>query len=164
VGGWTHLVWKLLTSPFRVRFRFVDLGIDVPTRGDVDPVLAAAVARYGGFIIDDDWTYASSQRWLLRPGAEGLVWIERPPPESLSSRWLPVPPPTPAQFRQIRDRIAAVAAAITVVIGLAGVAVWRLTEDAEFLVAGLFYAVLLGGTVLIALVVAQRKMAASARR
>jgi hypothetical protein len=161
-GGWTHLAWKLLTSPFLVRFRFVDLAVDA--HGDVDLALADAVARHGGFIIDGDWTYASSQRWLLRPGAEGIVWLERPPPESLSSRWLPVPPPSPARFRWIRNRIAAVAATITAVIGVAGVAVWRLTGDAEYLVAGLFYAVLIGGSVLIALVVAQRRMTAGARR
>jgi hypothetical protein len=162
VGGWTHLAWKLLTAPFLVRFRFVDLAIDAQV--DVDLALADAVARHGGFVIDGDWTYASSQRWLLRPGAEGIVWLEHPPPESLSSRWLPVPPPTPARFRWIRNRIAAVAATVTLVIGVAGVAVWRLTGNADYLVAGLFYAVLIGGSVLIALIVAQHRMTAAARR
>ena len=159
VGGWTHLAWKLLTSPFYGRFRFVDLAIDVPTPGSVDLALADAVERHGGFIIDGNWAYASSQRWLLRPGTEGIVWLERPAPESLTSRWRPVPPPTPARFRSIRNRIAAVAAVLTAVIGLAGIAVWRFTGDADYLVAGLFYAAMLGGAVLFALVVAQLRAA-----
>jgi hypothetical protein len=158
VSGWKHLAWKLLRTPFVARFRFVDLDIDVPTHGYLDPALADAVARHGGFMIDDNWSYAASMRWLVRAGAEGIVWIERPPPEAFSSRWRPVPPPTPARFRWIRNRIAAAAVAITAVIGTAGVAVWRLTGDADYLVAGLCYAVLLGGAVLIALVVAQRRL------
>lgn len=159
VGGWTHLAWKLATFPLWVRFRFVDLAIDIPSHGDLDLALQDAVVRHGGFIIDHDWTYAPPQRWLLRPGAEGIVWIERPPPESLTSRWLPVPPPSPARFRWIRNRIAAGAAMITAVLGLAGLAAWRLTGDAEYLVAGLFYAALVGGSVLGAIVVAERRMA-----
>jgi hypothetical protein len=163
VGGWTHLAWKLLMFPFLVRFRFVDLAIDVPTRGGLDLALADAVERHGGFIIDGDWAYASAQRWLLRPGTEGIVWLERPAPESLTSRWRPAPPPTPARFRWIRNRIAAVAAVLTPVIGLAGIAVWRRTGDADYLVAGLFYAAVPGVAVLIALVVAQRRAAAAER-
>lgn len=159
VGGWTHLAWKLAAAPFLVRFRFVDLAIDVPRHGDLDLALQDAVARHGGFVIDHDWTYAASQRWLLGPGTEGIVWIERPPPESLTSRWLPVPPPSPARFRFIRNRVAAGAAVITTVLGLAGLAAWRLTGDADYLVAGLFYAVLVGGTVIGALVLAERQMA-----
>lgn len=161
VGGWTHLAWKLVTFPLQVRFRFIDLAIDVQSRGDLDLALQDAVARHGGFIIDDDWTYASSQRWLVRPGAEGIVLLEHPPPESLTSRWLPVPPPSPAKFRWIRNRIAAVASTITAVLGLAGLAAWRLTGDAQYLVAGLFYAALVGGSVLAAIVVAERRMAAT---
>lgn len=161
IGSSTHLAWRLITAPFLTRFRFVDLAIDVPTGGDVDLALHDAVDRQGGFIIDSEWTYASSQRWLLRPGTDGIVWIERPPPESLASRWLPVPPPTPARFRLIRNRIAAVASMIVAVIGVAGVAVWRQTGDSDYLVAGLFYAALIGAAVLVGLAMAQRRMAAA---
>ena len=42
---------------------------------------------------------------------------------------------------------------------MAGIAVWRLTGDADYLVAGLFYAVLIGGSVVAAVVIAQRRLA-----
>jgi hypothetical protein len=167
VGGWTHLAWKLVMSLVRVRFRFVDLAIDIPTHGDLDQALQDAVDRHGGFIIDGDWTYASSQRWLLRPGgaaAEGIVWIERPPPESLTTRWLPVPPPTPERLRWIRNRVAAVAAVVVTVFGVVGLAAWRLTGDLDYLVAGLFYAALVGGSVVAAVIVAERRLAAASRQ
>ncbi len=158
-GGWTHLAWRLATLPFGVRFRFVDLAIDVPSHGDLDLALQDAVERHGGFIIDRDWTYAPAQRWLMRPGTEGIVCIERPPPASLTSRWLPVPPPSPARFRWLRNRIAAAAATITAALGLTGLAVWQLTGVAEYLVAGVFYAALVAGSVLGAIVVAERRNA-----
>lgn len=159
VGGWTHLVWKLLAAPFRTGFKFVDLAIDVPSHGDVGSALHDAIARHGGFIIDNEWTIASSQRWLLRPGGGGVVWIQRSPPESLTARWLPVPPPTPEQFRRIRNRLVMVGSGAVAVLGVAGVAAWRLTGDADYLVAGLAYAALVGGAVAAGLVVAQRRIA-----
>ena len=55
------------------------------------------------------------------------------------------------------------AAVLTALIGVAGFAVRRLTGDADYLVAGLFYAALLGGAVLFALVVAQRRAALADR-
>lgn len=158
MGGWTHLAWKALAAPFVARFRFVDLAIDVGG-GDVDAALHDAVARHDGFMIDTSWTYSHSQRWLSRPGLAGIVWIERRPPESITSRWTPMPPPSAAVYRSMRNRVTAVGAVVVVLLGLAGVVAWRLTGDADYLLAGLVYGALIAGAVIGGLVLADRRRA-----
>jgi hypothetical protein len=164
VEGWTHIAWEAAKAPFFARFRFVDLAIDV---ADIDAALHDAVARHDGFIIDATWTYTHSQRWLSQPGAPGIVWIERAPPASITSRWAPAPPPSAEKYRWIRNRIVAVAAVVVVMLGLGGVVAWRLTGDADYLMAGLVYGLLLAGGVIGGVVLAKRRLAtdvAAARR
>ena len=156
-GGWTHLALELLMAPFRARIRFFDLAVDLPKDGELDDALRDAVERHGGFIIDSEWTYSSSQRWLQRPGKKGIIWIERPPPESVASRWLPIPRPAPERFRVIRKRIVVGGAAVVTALGLAGAAVWRFTGDVDYLVAGLAYAALVAVAVAVGVTVAQRE-------
>lgn len=158
VGGWTHLAWETLTTPFVARFRFVDLAIDLADGGDIDAALRDAVARHDGFVIDDSWTYTHAQRWLSRPGVPGIVWIERDPPASITARWKPAPAPSAERYRWIRNRIAAVAGVVVVVLGLSGVVAWRLTGDVDYLVAGLVYGVLIGGSVVGGVVLAKRRL------
>jgi hypothetical protein len=164
VGAWTHVAWEAVKAPFVARFRFVDLAIDLANTGDVDAALHDAVARHDGFIIDSSWTYTHSQRWLSRPGVQGIVWIERRPPESITSRWAPAPPPSAERYRWIRNRIATVAAVVVVVLGLGGVVAWRLTGDADYLIAGLAYGLLLAGSVIGGVVLAKRRLATDHRR
>jgi hypothetical protein len=168
MGGWTHLTWKVLAAPFVARFRFVDLAIDLVGGGDVDAALQDAVARHDGFLIDTSWTYTHSQRWLSRPGLQGIVWIERRLPDSITSRWTPTPPPSAAMYRSIRNRVTAIGVVVAVVLGLAGVVAWRLTGDAEYLLAGLIYGALIAGAVIGGVVLANRRratdVAAASRR
>ena len=159
MGGWTHLAWKALAAPFIARFRFVDLAIDFVGGGDVDAALQDAVLRHDGFMIDTSWTYTHSQQWLSRPGLQGIVWIERRPPSSITSRWTATPPPSTAMYRSVRNRVTAVGAVVAVVLGLAGVVAWRLTGDADYLLAGLIYGALIAGAVIGGVVLANRRRA-----
>ncbi len=159
MAGWTHLAWKALMAPFVARFRFVDLAIDLVGDGDVDAALHDAVARHDGFIIDSSWTYTHSQGWLSRPGVQGIVWIERRPPDSITSRWTPAPPASAEMHRTMRNRATAVGAVVVVVLGLAGVVAWRLTGDAEYLLAGLVYGALIAGAVIGGVILAGRRHA-----
>lgn len=160
-GAWVHLALRLVAAPFRPTFRFFDLAID--TQGQAQAALAQAlhdaVARYGGFELTTEWTYASSQRWLVGPGDEGIVLIHNTPPPSLTSRWLRVPAPTPERLRWIRRRVGAVAVTVSTLLVVGGIAAWRLSGDADHLVAGVAYAVLVSGAVFLGLAVAQRRSA-----
>jgi hypothetical protein len=158
VEGWTHIAWEAIKTPFVARFRFVDLAIDLADSGDVDAVVHDAVVRHDGFVIDASWTYTHSQHWLSQPGMQGIVWIERRPPESITSRWALAPAPSAERYRWIRNRIAAVGLVVVVVLGLGGVVAWRLTGDADYLVAGLVYGVLLAGSVIGGVVLAKRRL------
>lgn len=163
VGGWTHLAVELAVVVFAARFRFIDLALYVPREGDLELALQDAVQRHDGFIIDDTWTYTASQRWLSRPDAQGLVWIERRPPDAFTSRWAATAVRSPAEFREIRNRIAGGAAIVAAVLALAGIVAWRVTGDAQYLIAGLAYAALLGGAVIGGLVVAERRLTTTPR-
>lgn len=158
VEGWTHLAWEAITTPFVARFRFVDLAIELSSSGDVDAVVHDAVVRHDGFFIDETWTYTHSQRWLSRPGVPGIVWIERPPPESITARWTAAQPPSEERYRWLRNRIMAVAAVIMAVFGIGGVVAWRLTGEVDYLVAGLVYGLLLAGSMIGGVVVARRRL------
>lgn len=167
MGGWTHVAWELIKAPFVARFRFVDIAIDLLDDRDVDAALQDLAARRRGFIIDASWTYTHSQRWLSRPGVQGIVQIEHRPPESITSRWTPASPPSAEMYRSIRNRIAAVVSAFVIVIGLGGIAAWRLTGNMDYLIAGLVYGMLIGGSLIGGVVLAKRRIAtdvAAARR
>jgi hypothetical protein len=164
VGAWTHLALEAVVTVFAARFRFVDLALYVSTGGDLELALRDAVRRHGGFMIDGTWTYTPSQRWLSRPDGEGLVWIERRPPASFTSRWAATELRSAAEFRAIRNRIAGVAGIVVAVLALAGVVAWRVTGDADYLIAGIAYAALVGAAVVAALVVAERRLTSTPRR
>lgn len=158
VEGWTHLAWQAVTAPFVARLRFVDLAIDLSGTNDVDAVVHDAVARHGGVLLDETWTYTASQRWLSRPGVPGIVWIERPPPASMTARWTAGSPPSAERYRSLRQRILAVAAVLLALFATAGVLGWRLTGDVGYLVAALGYGVLIAGSMIGGVVVARRRL------
>ena len=157
--GWTHLGIRLLTFPTRVRFRFVDLAIEMPSIDDLDLALESLVARHGGVMLDDTWTYAAPQRWLVQPGGGGVVRLERPPPPNVVDRFRAAPLPTPERVRWIRNRIGAVLLAIAGALVVAGLAAWRLTGEVDYLVAGSFYAGLIVIAGVVALIVIRRRFA-----
>jgi hypothetical protein len=49
-----------------------------------------------------------------------------------------------------------------IVLGLAEVATWRITGDADYLVAGLVYSALIGGSLIGGVVLAKRRLASVA--
>lgn len=163
VGGWTHLALETVVVMFAARLRFVDLALYVADGDDLEVALQAAVQRHDGFLIDGTWTYTASQRWLSRPDSEGLVWIEREPPVSFTSRWAPTPLRSAAELRVIRNRIAGGATVVVAVVALAGVVAWRVTGDPDYLIAGIAYAVMIGGAVIGGLVVAARRLSSTPR-
>lgn len=164
IGAWTHLAVEAVLGMFSGRMRFVDLALYVPDGDDLEQALRDAARRHGGFMIDESWTYLPAQRWLSRPDTDGLVWIEREPPAPLTSRWPRTPLRSAAQLRGIRNRIAGIAGIVVAALVVAGVVAWRLTGDSDYLIAGLAYAVMIGGAVVGGFVVAQRRLSATSRR
>ena len=50
------------------------------------------------------------------------------------------------------------ASAIIATLTLAGVAAWRFTGDTDYLIAGVSYALLVGGALIAGIIVAQRRL------
>ena len=158
IAGWTHVAWEAVKAPFVARLRFVDLAID-SAAGDLDAALRDAVGRHDGFMIDETWSYSHAQRWLYRPGAAGIVGLERAVTDHIAARWRPMPAPSLARYLAIRNRVVAVAAAIVVVLALVGIVAWRFSGDVDYLVAALAYAVLIAGSLLAGVLLAKRRLA-----
>lgn len=161
-SGWRFLpIEFFVTALVLRRFEFVDVLVDVPAHSDVNAALHAAAAKYGGFFIDDGWLWTAAQRWLSRPDAPGVISLAQSPSEHLTARWAAGAMPSKAVIQQRLRVAASVGLALATITFVVGLVASRSTGDADYWVAGSFYAGMLVLVVVGVLFVAHRRFGTS---
>jgi hypothetical protein len=158
---WRHLVLELLLGLFVARVRVTKVEMEATDSELLAEELLEVMRQQGGFLLDGEWSWAFPGRTLTRlPSNDYLTIDGPPPPPQVLGRW-PVLPRDPTAYRRVVRKVGMGTGLVCMLMVAAGVIGWRLTGDLDFLIAGLTWAVLIGGAVTAGLVLAARAFARS---
>ncbi|MFY0532560.1 hypothetical protein [Nannocystis pusilla] len=121
--------------------------------------LAELVRQRDGFLLDERWSWAFGGRALWRAeSGESMRLKARPPAETLA-RWPALAAPPPAELRRTFIKILSIGGVASGLIAAAGVVAWHFSSDVDYLIAGIVYAAIVGGSAVGGAVMARRMLA-----
>ena len=156
---WRHIAAEIGLGLIATRVDLSRIALDADDEPALGPKLAAMIEHRDGLILDERWAWARPVRALVRTETGDTLTLDRDPPATCLARWATLSPAPAAQTRRTVVRIAVGAGAIVAVLGGAGVAAWRVTDNVDFLIAGLSFAGLIAGSVITGLVIGSKRLA-----
>jgi hypothetical protein len=159
-GEWQHIAAELAVGLFVQRMPLTHVHVDADDTPALAGELAEMVGRRDGFLIDTNWSWTRKGRALARTASQESLTIDRRSPDAIVARWPVLPAPPAAEQRRMYVRILAIGGAVTGLFAGAGVLTWQLTDETDYLVAGLSYAALIGGSVVGGVIVARKRLRA----
>ncbi|WP_434427108.1 hypothetical protein [Nannocystis pusilla] len=156
---WRQLGVELVIGLFFQRVRLSRIDIDARDTPALAGELAELVRQRDGFLLDERWSQAFGGRALWRAESEECVRLTARPPAEALARWPALAAPPPAELRRMFIKVLAIGGAAAGLIAAAGVVAWRLSSDSDYLIAGIAYAVIVGGSAVGGAVLARRMLA-----
>lgn len=157
---WRHLGAELLAGLLVQRMQLSRHVLDARDTPALASELAELVRQRGGFMLDERWSWAIRGRVLWRADGQEFLRLKAWCPAESITRW-PVLAAPPAERRRREVKLLAIGGAASGLLATAGVLAWRVGSNVDYLIAGSFFAVLVGGSVVAGVLMARRMLARS---
>lgn len=157
---WHHLAGEILLGLVATRVPLTRLELDVQSAASLTQDLARLVDQRDGFLMDSGWEWIpggplSLKGAMLKQGRDTLV-VEDTPPEAAMHRWKRATPQEDSKGQTTLRRLLLGMASVALLCAAAGMIAWRLTGNTDYLVAGLSWSGLIGGSTLVGVIFGKR--------
>lgn len=159
-GKWRNLAGEIALGLVAVRVDLTRLGLNVLDPVTLPEELARLIREREGLFLDAEWAWTpggptSRKGAMLKRGSDTLV-IKDTPPEAVMRRWQRIALEEDVQGQATLRRILLALAAVALLLAAGGVIGWRVSGNTDYLVAGLAFGGLIGGSTLAGVILGKR--------